>query len=231
VDLLACFWRARDFLIALDSFFQEIKVSFNYKKSLSTLLEEVAVTNEVIKDSIKEAETRMKGALTALEEDLAAIRTGRASPAILERLQVEYYGAPTPLMQLATISVPEPRQLLIRPFDGTTLKAIEKAILASDLGLTPNNDGKAIRLNIPILTEQRRRDLVKVLHTRLEESRVSIRNVRRDLMKDLREYEKEKLLSEDDLESAEEELQKLTDKMVVQVEAIGDKKQKEIMEV
>jgi ribosome recycling factor len=189
------------------------------------------VTNEVVKDSIKEAETRMKGALIALEEDLAAIRTGRASPAILERLHVEYYGAPTPLMQLATISVPEARQLMIRPFDGTTLKAIEKAILASDLGLTPNNDGKAIRLNIPILTEDRRRDLVKVLHNRTEESRVSIRNVRRDLMKDLREYEKEKLLSEDDLETAEEELQKLTDKMIAQVETIGDKKQKEIMEV
>lgn len=189
------------------------------------------MTNEVVKDSIKEADTRMKGALTALEEDLAAIRTGRASPGILERLQVEYYGAPTPLMQLATISVPEARQLMIRPFDGTTLKAIEKAILASDLGLTPNNDGKAIRLNIPVLTEERRRELVKVLHNRLEESRISIRNVRRDLMKDLREYEKEKLLSEDDLETAEEELQKLTDKMIVHVESIGEKKQKEIMEV
>ena len=189
------------------------------------------MTNEVIKDSIKEADTRMKGALNALEEDLAAIRTGRASPALLERLHVEYYGAPTPLMQLATISVPEARQLLIRPFDGSTLKAIEKAILASDLGLTPNNDGKTIRLNIPILTEDRRRDLVKVVHSRMEDSRVSIRNVRRDLMKDLREYEKEKLLSEDDLETAEEELQKLTDKMIVHVDAIGEKKQKEIMEV
>jgi ribosome recycling factor len=220
----------RGFLIAFDSFFQEIKVSFNHSAK-NKPIEEVAVTNEVVKDSIKEAETRMKGALTALEEDLGAIRTGRASPGILERLQVEYYGAPTPLMQLATISVPEARQLMIRPFDGSTLKAIEKAILASDLGLTPNNDGKAIRLNIPVLTEERRRDLVKVLHSRLEESRVSIRNVRRDLMKDLREYEKEKLLSEDDLETAEEELQKLTDKMIVHVESIGDKKQKEIMEV
>ena len=189
------------------------------------------MTNEMIKDSIKEAETRMKGAITALEEDLAAIRTGRASPGIIERLQVEYYGVPTPLMQLATISVPEARQLMIRPFDGSTLKSIEKAILASDLGLTPNSDGKAIRLNIPILTEDRRHDLVKGVHNRLEESRVSIRNVRRDLMKDLREYEKEKLLSEDDLETAEQELQKLTDKMIVHVEAIGDKKQKEIMEV
>jgi len=189
------------------------------------------VTNEVIKDSIKEGETRMKGAITALEEGLTSIRTGRASPALVERLQIEYYGTPTNLLQIATISVPEPRQLMIRPFEGNTLKAIEKAILASDLGLTPNNDGKAIRLNLPILTEDRRRDLVKVVHTRLEESRVAIRNVRRDLMKDLREYEKEKLISEDDLEVAEEELQKLTDKMILHVDAIGEKKQKEIMEV
>ena len=189
------------------------------------------MTNEVIKDSIKEGETRMKGAITALEEGLTSIRTGRASPALVERLQIEYYGTPTNLLQIATISVPEPRQLMIRPFEGNTLKAIEKAILASDLGLTPNNDGKAIRLNLPILTEDRRRDLVKVVHTRLEESRVAIRNVRRDLMKDLREYEKEKLISEDDLEVAEEELQKLTDKMILHVDAIGEKKQKEIMEV
>ena len=189
------------------------------------------MTNEVIKDSIKEGETRMKGALTALEESLTSIRTGRANPALVERLQIEYYGTPTNLLQIATISVPEPRQLMIRPFEANTLKAIEKAIQASDLGLNPNNDGKAIRLNLPVLTEERRRDLVKVVHTRLEESRVAIRNVRRDLMKDLREYEKEKLISEDDLEVAEEELQKLTDKMIIHVDAIGEKKQKEIMEV
>jgi ribosome recycling factor len=189
------------------------------------------VTNEVIKDSIKEGEARMQGAITSLEEGLTTIRTGRASPALVERLQVEYYGTPTNLLQIATISVPEPRQLMIRPFEGNTIKAIEKAILASDLGLTPNNDGKAIRLNLPILTEERRRDLVKVVHSRLEESRVAIRNVRRDLMKDLKEYEKEKLISEDDLKLAEEEMQKLTDRMIIHVDAIGEKKQKEIMEV
>lgn len=189
------------------------------------------MTDDMIKDSIKEGETRMKGAIQTLEQDLAAIRTGRASPALVERLHVDYYGVPTPLMQLATISVPEPRQLLIRPFDGASLKTIERSILASDLGLTPNNDGKAIRLNIPILTEDRRRDLVKVVHSRLEESRIAVRNVRRDLMKDLREFEKEKLISEDDLETAEEELQKLTDKMVAHIDVIGEKKQKEIMEV
>ncbi|HEX2980703.1 MAG TPA: ribosome recycling factor, partial [Anaerolineaceae bacterium] len=128
----------------------------------------------MVKDALKEAETRMKGAVQALEEELAGIRTGRATPALVERLPVEYYGTPTPLMQLASISVPEPRALLIRPFDGSTLRTIERAILSSDLGLTPNNDGKVIRLNLPPLTEERRRDLVKVVRNRSEESRVAI---------------------------------------------------------
>ena len=185
----------------------------------------------MIKETIKEADTRMRAAIQNLEEDLATIRTGRASPALVEKLQVEYYGSPTPLMQLATISVPEPRSLLIRPFDGTTLKAIERAILISDLGLTPNNDGKVIRLNLPPLTEERRRDLVKVVHTRLEETRISTRNIRRDLIKDLKEYEHEKLISEDDLKHAEDELQKLTDRVIISIDLIGERKQKEIMEV
>jgi ribosome recycling factor len=154
----------------------------------------------VIKETIKDAETRMKGALQTLEADLAGIRTGRASPALVERLQVEYYEMPTPLLQLANISVPEPRQLLIRPFDPTNLKAIEKALMASDLGLTPMNDGKVIRLNLPTLTEERRKDLVKIVHSRLEETRIAMRNVRRDLIKDLKDFEKEKLISEDDLD-------------------------------
>jgi ribosome recycling factor len=185
----------------------------------------------MIKELMKDADNRMKGALQALEDDLVTIRTGRASPALIEKLQIEYYGMPTNLMQLATISVPEPRILLIRPFDPSTLKAIERGILASDLGLTPNNDGKVIRLNIPALTEDRRRDLVKVVHHRLEEARVAVRNVRRDLLKDLRDFEKEKMISKDDLELGEEELQKLTDKMIQQIEVIGEHKQKEIMEV
>ncbi len=163
----------------------------------------------MIKETLKEAETRMKGAIQSLEDDLSGIRTGRASPALVERLQVEYYGAPVPLVQLASISVPEPRALLIRPFDATSLKAIERGIMSSDLGLTPNNDGKVIRLNLPPLNEERRRDLVKVVHGRLEESRVAIRNIRRDLIKDLREFEKEKIISEDDLKKAEEELQRI----------------------
>jgi ribosome recycling factor len=185
----------------------------------------------MIKETIKEAETRMKGAIQSLDEDLASIRTGRASPALVERLQVEYYGTPVQLMQLANISAPEARVLMIRPFDATSLKTIERGILASDLGLTPNNDGKVIRLNIPPLTEERRRSLVKVVHTRLEEARVAVRNVRRDLMKDLREFEKEKLISEDDLKKAEEELQKLTDRTVQDIDGVGYHKEKEIMEV
>ncbi len=185
----------------------------------------------MIRETTKDAETRMRGAIQALEEDLAGIRTGRATPALIERLPVEYYGMQTPLMQLASISVPEPRVLLVRPFDPSTMRAIERGILASELGLTPNNDGKQIRLTLPVLTEERRRELVKVVHHRLEEARVAIRNIRRDLVKDLREFEHEKMISEDDLKKGEDELQKLTDKMIQNIDAIGDKKEKEILEV
>lgn len=185
----------------------------------------------MLKDLYKDAENRMKSAVLAFEEELAGIRTGRASPALVERLHVEYYGSPTPLVQLATISVPEPRSITIRPFDPTTIKAIERAILASDLGLTPNNDGKVIRLNLPPLTQERRRELVKVVHHRAEESRVALRNVRRDSIKDLREFEDEKLISEDDRKRGEEELQKITDRFIAEVGSIGEHKEKEIMEV
>jgi len=185
----------------------------------------------MIKDTLREAAERMQSALDSLEDDLSAIRTGRASPALVERLPVEYYGANTPLIQLASISVPEPRQLLVRPFDPATLKDIERAIMASDLGLTPNNDGKMIRLTLPQLTEERRRDLVRVVHNRMEETRVRIRNVRRDLIRDLREFEKEGLISEDEQERGEKELQELTDKMNARVEEIGQRKENEIMEV
>ena len=185
----------------------------------------------MIKETVKEAETKMKKAVDTLEADLAGIRTGRASPALVERLQVEYFGAPTPMIQLATISVPEPRTLLIRPFDPSTMKAIERAILASDLGLNPMNDGKSIRLNLPPLTEDRRRDLVKLVNNRLEEARIAIRNVRRDLIRDLREFESEKLITEDDQKRGEEELQKVTEKMTELVDAVGERKEKEILEV
>lgn len=185
----------------------------------------------MIKETLKEAETRMKGAIQVLDDDLAGIRTGRATPALIERLPVDYYGMPTPLLQLASISVPDPRSLMIRPFDPSTMKHIERAILASELGLTPNNDGKVIRLNLPVLTQERRKDLVKVVHSRVEETRVAIRNVRRDLIKDLREFEHEKLISEDELKESEEELQKMTDHMITQVDEVGQHKEKEIMEV
>jgi ribosome recycling factor len=185
----------------------------------------------MLKEVYKEAETRMKGAIQSLEEDLSGIRTGRAHPALVEKLPIEYYGTPTPLVQLASISVPEPRSLLIKPFDPATLKTIERSILASDLGLTPNNDGRQIRLNLPALTEERRRDLVKLVHHRLEDSRVAVRNVRRDMIKDLREFEEEKMISEDDLKKGEEELQKITDRYIEEINAIGERKEKEIMEV
>jgi ribosome recycling factor len=185
----------------------------------------------VIKDILTDAEHRMKSALQVLHDDLSAIRTGRASPALVEKLLVEYYGAPTPLQQLASISVPEPRTLMIKPFDASTLKTIEKAIQSSDLGLNPNNDGKVIHLNLPPLTEERRRDLVKHVHHRLEESRVAVRNIRRDAHNDMRDFEKEKLISEDDLERGEVDLQKLTDRFIEEVAEQGKKKESEIMEV
>jgi len=185
----------------------------------------------VIKDMLKEAEGRMKGAIQSLENDLAVIRTGRANPALVEKLSVIYYDTPTPLMQLATISVPEPRSILIKPFDPSTLRDVERAILASDLGLTPNNDGKSIHLNLPPLNEERRRDLVKVVHNRLEEARVAVRNVRRDTQNDMRDFEKEKMISEDELKRGEDDLQKLTDRFVEEINEHGQEKEKEIMEV
>jgi ribosome recycling factor len=185
----------------------------------------------MVKDALHEAEEKMKGAITALENDLATIRTGRASPALVERLPVEYYGTPTPLQQLATISAPEPRLLTVKPFDPASIKDIERAFQASDLGLTPTNDGKLIRLSIPPLTEERRKDLIKVVHHRLEDARVAVRNVRRAAHDDLREFEKEKMISEDDLKRGETELQKLTDKYVEKVEELGQRKEAEIKEI
>ena len=185
----------------------------------------------MIKDIMTDAESRMHSAIQVLRDDLAAIRTGRASPSLVEKLPIEYYGTPTPLMQLASISVPEPRTLTIKPFDGTTLKAIEKAILVSELGLNPNNDGKVIHLNLPPLNEERRRDLVKHVNHRLEETRIAIRNIRRDSHNDMRDFEKEKLISEDDLERGESELQKLTDRFIEEVAEHGKRKEAEIMEV
>ena len=185
----------------------------------------------MIKDILADAEHRMKSALQVLHDDLAGVRTGRASPALVEKLPIDYYGNPTPLMQLASISVPEARTITIKPFDASTLKAIEKAIQTSDLALNPNNDGKVIHLNLPPLNEERRRDLVKHVHHRLEESRIAVRNIRRDAHNDMRDFEKEKLISEDDLERGEEDLQKLPDKYVEEIGVQGKNTEAEIMEV
>ncbi len=185
----------------------------------------------MIKDILNSAETRMRGAIQVLHDDLSAIRTGRASPGLVEKMPIEYYGTPTPLMQLASISVPEPRTLTIKPFDPSTLKVIEKAIQASDLGLNPNNDGKVIHLNLPALNEERRRDLVKHVHHRLEEARIAVRNIRRDAHNDMRDFEKEKLITKDDLEGGEEDLQKLTDRFIEEIAQHGKNKETEIMEV
>jgi ribosome recycling factor len=184
----------------------------------------------MIKDLLKDTEERMEKAVDALRDSLMTIRTGRASPALVERLPVEYYGTPTPLNQLATISVPEPRLLAIRPWDPNSLADIERAILKSELGLTPANDGKIIRLTIPRLTEERRQELVKVVGKRVEGGKVAIRNIRRDAIEDLRELESEKLISEDDFYRAKDDIQEITDGFVVKMDEIGRDKEREITE-
>jgi ribosome recycling factor len=173
----------------------------------------------------------MSKTVEVLQDDLLSIRTGRASPALVEKLPVEYYGSMTPLIQLASIAVPEPRLLVIRPFDPSALADIERAILKSDLGLTPMNDGKLIRLSIPRLTEERRRELVRVVARRVEEARIAIRNLRRDALKDLQEFEKEKMISEDDFFRAKDEVQSLTDEYIEKIDGIGQRKEEEVMEV
>ena len=185
----------------------------------------------MLKEVLKDASDRMKGAVSVLEEDLVSMRTGRASSGLVEKLMVEYYGMETPLFQLASISVPEPRMIAIKPYDKSTLKAIEKAIQASDLGLTPNNDGTTIRLNIPALTQERREDLRKMVGKRLEEARVAIRNIRRSAIDDVRDMEKEKMISEDEAKRAQDDIQDLTNKYIEQVEAAGERKETEIMEI
>lgn len=179
---------------------------------------------------MQDAESRMRGGLVSLEADLQSYRTGRASPHILDRLEVEMYGVMLPLNQLASISVPEPQQLGIRPYDANSAQAIEKAILKSDLGLTPNNDGKIIRLNIPRLTEERRRDLTKLVGKRVEEAKVAVRNVRRDVLNDLREMKEEKMISENQFYISQDDLQELTDAYTERIDELGKKKEDEIME-
>ncbi len=180
---------------------------------------------------MKNAETRMEKAISALQNDLAAIRAGRANPAILDKVTVEYYGVQTPVQQVGTISVPEARTIIIQPWDASILGEIEKAILKSDVGITPNNDGKSIRLNFPPLTEERRKELVKGISKRGEECKVAIRGVRRDAIEGFKKQKKDGEITEDDLKELETKIQKLTDKFVANVESIISNKEKEIMEV
>ncbi len=177
------------------------------------------------------AETRMQKSVESFSKELATLRAGRAVPTLLDKITVDYYNTPTPLNQLATITAPEPRLLLIQPWDKTGLKDIEKAILKSDLGLTPNSDGSVIRLNIPQLTEERRKELVKVVRKKAEETRVAIRNIRRDANDQLKAQEKGGNLSEDELHIAQGEVQDLTAKQTDQVDKMLEVKEKEIMEV
>lgn len=182
-------------------------------------------------DLFADAERRMQKAVETLKSDLAAIRTGRASSALVERIQVDYYGTPTPINQVASISVPEARLLVIQPWDRKMLLDIEKAIQKSDLGINPNNDGQVIRLNIPPMTEERRRDLVKSLHKKMDEHKVAVRNIRRDVQDKLRDREKKKEVSEDELKRSTERLQKLTDRYIDEMDKVGKSKEQEILEV
>jgi ribosome recycling factor len=185
----------------------------------------------MIDEVLDDLRQRMSKSVEALQDDLMGIRTGRASPGLVEKLAVEYYGTVTPLNQMASIAVPEPRLLVIRPWDPSSLVDIERAILKSDLGLTPMNDGKLIRLNIPRLTEERRRDLVRVVARRVEEARVAIRNLRRDALQDLKEFEKEKMISEDDFYRGKDEVQELTDEFIKTIDKMGTRKETEVMEI
>jgi ribosome recycling factor len=185
----------------------------------------------MLNDVYKETEERMNKAIAALVQELNTIRTGRANPSLVEHLPIEYYGTMTALQELASISVPESRSLLIRPYDPSSLKNIERAILKSDLGLTPNNDGENIRLVLPTPTEERRLELVKVVGVKAEDARIAIRNIRRDSIKDLRDFEEEKLIPEDDLHRGEEKVQEITDEYINKVDELCTRKENEIMEV
>ena len=185
----------------------------------------------MIKDVIDDAEVRMGKAIDALRRDLATIRTGRASPSLVERLTVDYYGSSTPLNQLAGISVPEPRLLVIQPWDRGSMAAIEKAIMKSELGLNPTNDGQVVRITIPPLTEERRKQLVKDVHAHVEEGKVALRNIRRDAMAQVKELMNEKLIGEDDERRAEHQVDELTKRFVNEAEQVGKSKEREVLEV
>ena len=182
-------------------------------------------------DVLVGAEHKMVRAVEVMERDFAGLRTGRASTALVERLHVEYYGTPTPLNQLASISVPEPHQIVIQPWDRGVLNAIEKAIMKSDIGLMPNVDGTVVRLNIPTLTEERRKDIVKSVHKRMEEAKVEIRNLRREAADSLKKEERDGTLGADESRRQQEQLQKITDRVIGDVDRLGGIKEQEVLEV
>ena len=183
------------------------------------------------KDDYKIYEEKMKKSIDSVAADFAAVRAGRANASVLDRINVDYYGVPTPIHQIASIGSPDPRQLVITPWDGGALKLIEKAILNSDLGNNPQNDGKAIRLSVPQLSEERRKELVKVIHKYAEGGKVAIRNIRRDAVESFKKMQKASEITEDDLKIAEKDLQKLTDDMCKEVDLLLDKKEKELLAV
>ena len=183
------------------------------------------------KDDYKVYSDKMKKSIEAVNADFASVRAGRANAAVLDRISVDYYGSPTPVQQIAAIASPDPRQLVITPWDATALKPIERAIQESDLGINPQNDGKSIRLNFPQLTEERRKELVKQIHKYSETGKVAIRNIRRDAMEAFKKKQKASEITEDDLKVAEKDLQKLTDDMCKEVDALLEKKEKELMAV
>jgi ribosome recycling factor len=185
----------------------------------------------MIDDLLKEAEVKMQKSIDAMHRELATIRTGRASPGLIDRVQVDYYGAPTPLQQLAQIHSPEPRLLMVQPYDRSAIAAIEKALQKSELGLNPANDGQVIRIPFPPLTEERRKELVKVVKHRIEEARVAIRNIRRDEQHGIIEFEKEGMISQDDAKRGQDQLQKITDRFIHVADETGQKKEAEILEV
>ncbi len=184
-----------------------------------------------VETALSEATEKMNKAISVLKDELAGIRTGRATPALLSRIVVEYYGTQVPIQQLASFSVPEPRTLMITPFDKNAISSMEKAIMSSDVGITPSNDGNVIRLGFPPLTEERRKELIKLVHHRGEEGRVAVRNIRRHSKEELERLEREGGISEDDLVRAEKELQKLTDKHVAEVDEVVAHKETELKEI
>lgn len=184
-----------------------------------------------VKEIYASHEDKMKKALEVMRKEYASLRAGRATPALLDKVTVDYYGTPTPINQVANIAVPEPRMLTIQPWEKPMLATIEKAILKSDLGLTPNNDGSVIRLSIPQLTQQRRQELVKVVHKKAEECRVAVRNLRRDGNEAVKKLEKDHAVSEDEAKKGQEDIQKLTDKYIKEIDTVMAAKEKEIMEV